>query len=259
MSVPVASEFTGASLALSQSAIDRAAADLRTGPAELWTVFTVETSGCGYLADRRPPILFERHVFHRLTGGAHDDGDISAPTPGGYGPAGTHQYDRLLRAAALDRDAALRSASWGLGQIMGENFSVAGFASVEDMVAAMCQSEDQQLRAFVACLKANHLDAPLRDRDWSAFARRYNGPTFATNQYDTKLAAAFERLSASAPDLDIRAAQLYLAFRGLYPVNDVDGLAGSRTHAAVCDFQLAAGLPVTGAPDLATLAALLPA
>lgn len=254
-----ASQFTGASLALSQPAIDRAAADLRTGPAEIWTVFTVETSGCGFLADRRPPILFERHVFHRLTGGAFDDGDISAPAPGGYGPSGAHQYERLLRAAALNRDAALRSASWGIGQIMGENFAIAGFASVEEMVAAMCRSEDQQLRAFVACLKANHLDEPLRDRDWAAFARRYNGPSFVTNQYDAKLAAAFRRLASSMPNVDLRAAQLYLAFRGLYPVNDVDGIAGVRTRAALCDFQRAAARPVTGLPDRATLAALLPA
>ncbi|MGG7377547.1 N-acetylmuramidase domain-containing protein, partial [Escherichia coli] len=38
----------------------------------MWAVIHVESSGAGYQADRRPKILFERHVFHRLTGGRFD-------------------------------------------------------------------------------------------------------------------------------------------------------------------------------------------
>ena len=129
---------------------------------EIWTVFAVETSGCGFLPDRRPPILYERHIFSRLTGGQFDDGDISSPTSGGYGPSGAAQYNRLARAVALDRRAALQSASWGLGQIMGMNFAMAGFGNVEDMVAAMCDSEDSQMIAFAAFLK---LEAPHRPAD----------------------------------------------------------------------------------------------
>jgi hypothetical protein len=252
--------FTGASLALTQAGIDSAAQMLRTGAAEIRAVFAVETSGCGFLPDRRPPILYERHIFHRLTHGVFDDGDLSSPDPGGYGPPGAQQYERLLRAVALNRSAALQSASWGMAQIMGENFRAAGFASIEDMVAAMCGSEDAQLRAFVAFLGANRLDLPLRARDWTALARGYNGPNFAVNQYDVKLGAAFVRLSAGPqPDLGIRAAQLYLSYRGSYPSGAIDGIAGNRTRAAVQGFQRVAGLPVTGNANPATLAALLPA
>ena len=32
----------------------------------MWAVLGVETSGCGFRPDRRPKILFERHVFSRL-------------------------------------------------------------------------------------------------------------------------------------------------------------------------------------------------
>jgi hypothetical protein len=35
-------------------------------------------------------------------------------------------YPRLAQAIAIDRPAALRSASWGLGQIMGFNHELAG-------------------------------------------------------------------------------------------------------------------------------------
>lgn len=251
--------FTGASLALTQAGIDGAARSLRTSSAEVWTVFTVETGGCGFLADRRPPILYERHIFHRLTDGAFDDGDISSRDPGGYGPSGTHQYDRLLRAITLNRAAALQSTSWGVAQITGENFRSAGFASVEEMVTAMCGSEDAQLLAFVTYLENRHLDGPLRARDWTALARAYNGPDFAVNQYDVKLAAAFAKLSTGVlPDLSVRAAQLYLTYRGEYPPGAIDGIMGVRTRTALQDFQRAAGVPVTGDPDPATLAALLP-
>jgi hypothetical protein len=121
------------------------------GQPELWCALSVETSGCGYLTDWRPKILFERHIFSRLTGHQFDgdDADISQPTSGGYGPFGAHQYDRLSAAMQLNASAALQSASWGLGQIIGENYHDAGYASVESMVSDMVTSEDSHVRAMV--------------------------------------------------------------------------------------------------------------
>ena len=111
-------EFVGKAQALSAEGFASCVQSLSVKAPEIWAVLAVETSGCGFLPDRRPQILFERHVFHRLTGGRFDDGDISDPTPGGYNSSGKHQYDRLSRAIAKDRTAALQSASWGLGQIL---------------------------------------------------------------------------------------------------------------------------------------------
>ncbi|MCU1238316.1 MAG: Peptidoglycan-binding domain 1 protein [Candidatus Solibacter sp.] len=37
------------------------------GAAEIWTVLAVETKGFVYLSDRRPAILFERHILHQQT------------------------------------------------------------------------------------------------------------------------------------------------------------------------------------------------
>jgi hypothetical protein len=251
-------KFVGRSLALSRDGLTLATQSLSVQAPEIWSLMAVETSGCGFLPDRRPQILFERHVFHRLTGGHFDDGDISDPKPGGYGPGGAHQYDRLGRAAALDRPAALQSTSWGLGQIMGENFAAAGFADVEAMVGAMCDSEDAQLKAVVAFLKAKGLARALRAHDWSSFALGYNGPNFAQNRYDAKLKAEFQKYSSGGvmPDLDIRAAQLYLSFCRLDP-GPVDGLIGSRTRAALADFQTKQQLPTTGQVDGTVLARLV--
>jgi hypothetical protein len=241
-------EFTGKSEALTPAGLARAAGSLSVNPADLWTVVAVETSGCGFLPDRRPQILFERHIFYRLTGGRFTDADISNPVPGGYGPSGSHQYDRLAAAIALGRTAALQSASYGIGQIMGENFAMSGFASVESMVAAMADSEDEQLGAMSAFIGKRNLGASLRQHDWRTFASGYNGPSFAANQYDVKLAAAFARYSVAMPDLSLRTAQLYLTFCGYNP-GPVDGVMGARTRSAIIDFQQKHNLPPTGTSD----------
>jgi N-acetylmuramidase len=177
--------FQGTARALSSDGLTAAGLMLGVRAAEIWTVLAVETSGCGYLPDLRPQILYERHIFHRLTHGKYDDGNISDSTPGGYGSSGAHQYDRLALAIAKDRTAALQSCSWGIGQIMGENYALAGFADVEEMVAAMGASEDQQLTAMANFLVNSRLNIPLQAHDWASFARGYNGPNYAINRYDT--------------------------------------------------------------------------
>ncbi len=226
--------------------------------ADIWAVLTVETLGCGYLPDRRPQILFERHIFSRETGGAFDATapDISNPTAGGYGPRGAHQYDRLAQAIQLNRQAALRSASWGIGQVMGFNAKAGGFADVETMVQAMVQSEDAQINGMFGFLLANHLDGPLRNHDWTSFARGYNGPEFAKNQYADKLDAAFQKFSTGQlPDLTVRGAQIYLMYLGFNP-GPVDGMMGRMTRSVLTQFQQAQGLPPTGDLDDATVGKL---
>jgi hypothetical protein len=55
------------------------------------------------------------------------------------------------------------------------------------------ESEDEQLTAMARFLKGTGLDRPLGVLDWTSFARGYNGPDFARNLYDAKLAAAYQR------------------------------------------------------------------
>jgi hypothetical protein len=250
-------DFVGKSQALSANGLSAVSDSLSVQAPEIWTVLAVETSGCGFLADRRQPILFERHIFSKLTYGQHGISDVSNPKAGGYGPSGANQYVRLANAIQLNRTAALQSASWGLAQIMGMNFRSAGFGDVETMVSAMSDSEDAQLAAFATFLKGNRLDRYLQAHDWAAFAKGYNGPNYAVNQYVTKLAHAFQKYSAGRlPDLKLRAAQLYLTFAGLNP-GPVDGLMGSKTKTALQAYQQKQGLPETGQADDATLASLL--
>jgi hypothetical protein len=238
--------FQGNAFALTSDGLAKACSSLGVHAQELWTVLSVETSGCGFLPDRRPQILYERHIFHRLTQGRYDDGDISDPSPGGYGPRGAAQYDRLARAIAKDRNAALQSASWGIAQIMGENYVAAGFRSVEDMVAALSASEDQQLAAMAAFLLHAGLHTSLQAHDWTSFARGYNGPNYVINRYDMRLSGEFQKYMGSAlPDLNARAVQLYLTYLGFHP-GPVDGTAGVQTLAAFAEFASRRGLACNG-------------
>ena len=59
--------FQGSGDPLSNNGFTAVAASLNVNAPEIWTVLAVETSGCGYLPDSRPQILFERHIFHKLT------------------------------------------------------------------------------------------------------------------------------------------------------------------------------------------------
>lgn len=241
-------EFQGTALPLDMDGIEAATELLKVGVAELVAVGTVETRGFGYLRDRRPLILFERHIFSRETNHQFDSADpaISNPKPGGYGPSGAPQYDRLMRAIAFNRDAALRSASWGLGQVMGFNAQTAGFADAETMVVEMMDSENAQLLAMATFINNQPGAAKaLRNHDWAGFARIYNGPNFAINKYDVKLAAAFQGFQAGTfPDLNVRTAQAYLTYLGFSP-GTVDGLMGRMTRSALNDFQEKNGLPET--------------
>jgi hypothetical protein len=250
--------FEGAGKPLSEDGLKAAAAATGVGLPALWAVMTVETKGCGFLSDRRPQILFERHVFHKRTAGRFDDDapDLSAPSPGGYGAAGTFQYDRLERAIALDRPAALESTSWGLGQIMGFNANQAGYSDVEGFVTAMCDSEDAQFDAMMAFIKTNRLSQYLQQNDWTNFAARYNGADFKKNLYDTKLARASARFSVGPlPNLRVRATQLFLTYLGYRP-GQVDGWFGRNTQNALIKFQSDRRLAASGQLDDATFDAL---
>src|SRR5687767_4373955 len=108
-------EFAGPALPLSDADIATAAAELGVEPALIAAVAEVESAGAGFLRDKRPKILFEAHIFSRRTGHRYDGShpNISSPTWNRalYGASGAHQYERLHEAIALDRKAALESAS----------------------------------------------------------------------------------------------------------------------------------------------------
>lgn len=143
----------------------------------------------------RPTILFERHKFRSFTFGTYNatHADLSGPQ-GNYGRF-SEQYNKLRRAAMLNEEAALKSASWGAFQIMGFNHTNAGYGTVAAFVDAMIGSQSNQLNAFVAFVGAEAgMKNAIVKKEWATFARLYNGPDYAKNNYDTKMDNEYKAL-----------------------------------------------------------------
>jgi len=121
--------------------------------------------------------------------------DLCSKSAGGYGLYSV-QHQRLSAAAEYHRKSALESASWGLGQVMGYHWKSLGYKSLQAFVNAMYQDEASQLDAMCRYIKVNGLINALKNKDWKAFARGYNGLAFAKNNYDVKLANAYKKWAA---------------------------------------------------------------
>lgn len=179
-----------------------AARYLNTDPAVIHAVDEVESGGAGFLPDGKIKILFEGHIFYRYTKGkfASSNPDICYPTwttkyytKGDVQQRGDGELARLQRAIKLDRKAALMSASYGRFQVMGFNFALCGYKTVDEFFDAMQTDETKHLEAFISYIEATRLDDALRDLDWARFAKGYNGPEYWKNKYDEKLQAAYEK------------------------------------------------------------------
>lgn len=186
-------------MALTQQDFVRAAALIGCEPAAVAAVASIESSGGGFDPEGFPKTLFEGHWFYQLT-----KGKFAVSHPSLCYPKWTRQYygktwklekERLQAASALDRTAALQSASWGMFQIMGFNFSRCGFKTIQQFVNAMCKDEGTQLDVFIQYIINSGLADEMRDKRWADFARLYNGPAYAQNKYDVKLAQAYTKAS----------------------------------------------------------------
>lgn len=181
-------------------------------------IYQVESRGSGFLANGQPKILFERHIFRRelqklgyitlSNEMSKIDPLLCHPRPtqrGGYGSESV-QHQRLQNAQKLllrarpdadenlkaqVRECALKACSWGLGQIMGFNHKLAGFATLQDFINAMYDSEKAQLQAMINFLKSAGLEKAMKNKDWRAIARAYNGVAYAKFDYHNKLARAY--------------------------------------------------------------------
>jgi hypothetical protein len=275
--------FYGDAIPMQDSDYLLASKQVNIGPAELQAVTLVETNGSPFLPDKRPDILFEAHVFGRHTG--HKYNNILDPNGKPissdhwdrtlYGHSGAWQYTRLLTAMGCDPVAAVMSASFGAFQILGEEYADAGFANVEDFVAAMAHSAGDHLKAFCSYIQKRKIDGYLRTDDWKDFARAYNGPGYAANNYDNKMAVSYRKLVAKWASLrssesaasvsadDTVPSQRYFADRatvasvqaalqvlpGQPLIIKTDGIAGPVTTNAIIAYETKAGLSPTGKVD----------
>lgn len=244
-----------------------AARKLDVDPSVVRAVAEVEARGSGYIKGTNLPcILFEGHHFSKYTDRRFDSEvphlSYRKWTKVHY-KGGRGEYDRLVEAINVNDDnpdPALLSTSWGMFQIMGFNHELAGFMDVRDFVNAMADNEAEHLMAFVNFIIGTGLADELRSKDWARFARGYNGPAYAQNKYDVKMAAAFARklkeqeeqlaggeISPERGDAVLLQATLNAALgEDLSEKLVVDGWVGPKTFSAIRKFQKNNGMEPTG-------------
>lgn len=176
--------------------------------AAMRAVHSVESKGEGFLSTGEPVILFEPHIFYKqLTKKGlldirakvmRERPDLCYPKwkPKSYGAAGIYQHQRLTAASQYHRESALESASWGLGQVMGFNWKDLGYPTLQAFINAQYKDEGAQLDTMCRFIRQNKLVDALKNKDWAAFAYKYNGEGYKANNYHGKLAAAFKKFNA---------------------------------------------------------------
>lgn len=247
--------------------------------ASLLAVVETESAGAVFavVGGRREPLIrFEGHYFdRRLSGDKRDQArrlGLSHPKAGAVkNPRDQAARWKLVMAAAeIDAEAAFESVSFGVGQVMGAHWKVLGFASVTALVNLARSGAGGQIELMARFIEQTGLQRALQRRDWAGFARGYNGPGYAANNYDRKMAAA-ERRYASAiggTPASSAAGMLRLGSRGArvrelqqlllragHAVS-VDGNFGPATERALRKFQAEDELEQDGLAGPETMRAL---
>lgn len=145
-------------------------------------VMSVESGGEGF-RNGKMVIRFEKHIFRDLTG--HN---VWVRHTGRQ----ADEYDAFQRAVAINKEAAHDSISMGAAQVMGFNAERIGYSSATEMFEDFMNSETAQLKGMFEFIRTSRgLMRAARNKDWASFAYLYNGPGYAANAYDSKMAAAY--------------------------------------------------------------------
>jgi hypothetical protein len=272
--------MTGGGARRSSGIVGTLAARLQCEEAVVAAIIHAESSGAGFDRKGRVKVLFEKHRFwanldpsKRATAqraGLARKNWIS-PAKGGYQDQADNAaaLAMLVRAVAIDEAAALKSASYGAAQVLGENFGVAGWPSVQAFVLDMCGSEDKQLAAMIGFMESRGLQEEMRDKDFEAIARVYNGPG-QVEAYAAKMRAAYQKHAGRPAEISskVRSSGLRVGSAGYrvdalqrrlgelgYPVV-ADSDFGPATRRAVIAFQADNGLELDGVVGPSTQKAL---
>lgn len=167
----------------------------------LKAVHSVETSGVSFLASGYPALLFEAHVFYKeLKKRGKDPESLMKLHPGIISKewnkklykGGNGEVPRINEAFLLSPEASISSASFGAFQICGFNYSLCGYTNVYDFYKDIWLSEEGQLNILSGFLKGSGIVPYMKSKNFQEIARRYNGPGYKKNGYDTKLKYAYE-------------------------------------------------------------------
>ncbi|MBD0361060.1 MAG: DUF3380 domain-containing protein, partial [Nitrososphaeraceae archaeon] len=199
--------------------LNQKASQLGISPATAAAVLFVESSGSAFGPDGRMIIRFEACAFYDIWGNKHPTEfskyfECERPNDK-FRPSSKDQFadyhgDHLKEwrvfefARNLDEEAAMKSISMGLAQIMGFNYDKVGYRSVKEMFDNMSSGAKSQLDAFFLGLsnKNNNSGKPcldaLKTNNYMAFAGCYNaaGQDYLYGSQITRAVAAYKELTS---------------------------------------------------------------
>ena len=159
----------------------------------------------GFWANGKPIINFDLSMFRKFA--ARNKINLSRyqrshavvfakPNRARYGSYQAAQQARLDAARTIDDKTAIEGTFWGMFQLGGFNWKVCGTSSPDEFVRLMSRSERDQLELFAEFIRETGMLPLLKAKNWSAFARRFNGPSYARRGYHTRLARAYAKHKA---------------------------------------------------------------
>lgn len=164
-----------------------AGSHLAVPPCFIKAVAMCESNAKGFTKDDRIVLRFEKHIFKR------ELKKVMPFIPDDIKYVQGSGFDAYTAAYKISPFCAKLATSWGMFQIMGFNYGYCGYNHVDEMVEDLQRGETTQIRAFVRFVQSQKLEKFMRDLDFAAFAKRYNGPNYAQNSYDTKLKRFYEQ------------------------------------------------------------------
>lgn len=148
----------------------------------------------GFFVPGIPVINFDPSMYKIYASKAPDKKAYKKfKVPSGLSGYGLKEWTQLVNACHKNGQGGLMGTFWGMFQIGGFNYKLCGCSSVVEFVKLMADSEFAQLELFAKFIKNAGMLNDLRSKNWSAFARKYNGPSYARRGYHTRMAAAYKK------------------------------------------------------------------
>lgn len=153
----------------------------------------------GFWAPGIPVINFDRTMYARFKSKAVSKaGAKGEKVPSGLKGYALKEWRQLVNARRVNEQGANMGTFWGMFQIGGFNYRKCGCETIEEFVSRMSCSELDQLELFAAFIKNGGMLDALKSKNWSAFARKYNGPGYAKRGYHKKMASAYKKFKEEA-------------------------------------------------------------
>ncbi len=147
----------------------------------------------GFWAPGVPVANYVQSLYKKYCGKGSGRKIKNAKIPSGLKGYALQEWTALTNARKINADAADMGTYWGMFQIGGFNYKLCGCNSVEEMVEKICDSEFSQLEMFAIFIRNSGMLDALRKKDWAAFARKYNGPSYAKRGYHTRMAKEYAK------------------------------------------------------------------